>query len=65
MTEEPEAKYHWIVMFRKGGRLYPYLWRTIPDMTTIVKSHYERSGVWPHRMWVIVEDEVQKVVITA
>lgn len=64
MPEVDEEKYHWIVMFRKGGKLYPYMYRTVSEMVLTVKSHYDRHAVYPYRMWVIVDDEVQKVVIS-
>lgn len=61
MTEQPEEKYHWIVVFRKGGKLYPYLYRTVTEMTLIVKANKDRSGSYPHRVWAIINDEVHKV----
>lgn len=65
MTEvEREEKYHWIVVFRKGGKVYPYMYRTVEHMTGTVKAHYDKYGVYPHAMWVMVEDEMQKVEIT-
>jgi len=65
VTEPPEDKYHWIVVFRKSGKVYPYMYRTVPEMTLVVKGHHDKYGAYPYRMWVIVEDEVQKVVITS
>jgi len=64
MPEVDEEKYHWIVLFAKGGKLYPYLHRTIPHMTGVIKRFYAEHGHYPFRVWVIVDDEVQKVVIT-
>lgn len=64
MKEELEEKLQWLVMFRMGGKTYTYMNRTVPDMTIVVKNHHDKYGVYPHRMWVIVDDEVQKVVIS-
>jgi hypothetical protein len=65
VTEDnKEEKLHWIVMFRVGSKLYPYMYRSVPEMALVAKGHFDRYGVYPHRMWVIVDDEVQKVVIT-
>jgi len=60
---EPEEKYHWVVWFRQGGRLYTYLHRTVEDMTSMVEKHYAEHATYPYRMWVIVDGEIQKVVI--
>lgn len=64
IEEQAEEKFQWLVMFRTGGKTYTYMNRTIPDMALVAKNHHDRSGVYPHRMWVIVKDEVQKVEIT-
>jgi hypothetical protein len=62
-TQE-EEKYHWIVMFNRGGKIYTYLYRTTPHMTEVVKRYYAEHDKYPYRMWVIVDGEIQKVVIT-
>ncbi len=64
MTEQPEEKYHWIVIFRKGSKVYTYQNRTERELNQVVKDHYEKYGVHPYRMWVIADDEIEKVVIT-
>lgn len=66
MTEQPaEEKYYWIILFKSGGRLYPYLFRTVPYMTQVIKKYCdEHGGTYPFRVWVIVDNEIQKVVIT-
>lgn len=62
--EQDEGKYHWIIMFTRGARLYTYLHRTVPFMTKVLKASYEEHGKYPYRVWVIVDDEIQKVEIT-
>lgn len=63
MNTDEDEKYHWFVIFRKGEKPYSYLYRTIGHMTDVIQRSYERTGSYPHRMWVIVNDEVNKVVI--
>lgn len=64
MADEDEEKLHWIVVFNKGGKIYPYMYRTVEYMAAIVKDHHIRHNKYPYRMWVIVDDEVQRVEIT-
>lgn len=66
VTEPSEDdKYHWVVVFRKGQRPYTYLFRTMAEMVSVVKEHRRRNGNHdPYAMWVMVEEEIQKVVIT-
>lgn len=65
MTEQPEEeKYQWIVWFHPGGRLYTYLNRTVPHMAEVLGRYHAQHGKYPHRVWVIVDNEIQKVVIT-
>lgn len=62
VTEEAEEeKYHWIVMFNQRGKVYPYLYRTLPHMTAVVKKFHDEHSRYPFLMWVIVEGEMQKV----
>lgn len=62
--QEPEEKYRWIVMFKKGGKLYTYLNRTIPFMTAVIGKYRDEHAEYPYRVWVVVDDEIQKVVIS-
>lgn len=64
MTEDLEEKYRWIIMFQSGGKLYTYLNRTVPHMAEVVKRYHDEHASYPHRMWVVVDDDMQKVVIT-
>lgn len=64
MKEEPEEKFRWLVMFVPRGKIYTYMYKTVPQMTEIIKFSHEKHGFYPYRAWVIVDDEVQKVVIT-
>lgn len=61
--QSDDEKYHWIVVFRRYGKVYPYMYRTVETMAETVRVHHEKYGVYPYRMWVIVNDEIQKVVI--
>ncbi len=62
--DESEERYHWIVVFRKGGKPYTYMFRTIEEMAATMKSHRARKGDYPYRTWVVVDDEIQKVIVT-
>jgi len=65
MTDrDTEGKLHWIVIFNKEGKIYPYMYRSVEYMTMVVKAHHDKYNKYPYRMWVIVDDEIQKVVIT-
>lgn len=61
--EAPEGRYNWIVVFGKGGKPYTYLKRSIPYMALVVKKFHKEHGTYPHRMWVLVDDEIQAVEI--
>ena|SRR5689334_9588844 len=63
VEDQDEEKYHWVVWFRKGGKLYTYMYRSVPDMVKMVQDHYAKHAVHPYRMWVLVEGEIQKVEI--
>lgn len=68
MTEEPveevEEKYRWIIMFHEEGKLYTYLWRTKAYMAGVLKKYYDEHTSYPYKIWVVVDDEMHKVMIT-
>lgn len=59
-----EEKYCWVVMFQRGEKLYTYVNRTVPFMSATLAKYHAKNGTYPYRMWVIVDDEVQKVAVT-
>ncbi len=61
--ETDEEKFHWVVMFNQGGKLYTYMYRNVPYMTDVVQKFSDQHGRFPYRMWVIVGGEMQKVEI--
>lgn len=61
--EDAEEKYHWVVVFRRNQLPYTYKFRSVPYMVEVCAKHKDRYGVYPFRMWVIVDDEIQKVEI--
>jgi hypothetical protein len=61
-VEEVE-KYRWIIMFQEEGKLYTYLWRTKAHMADVLKKHYDEHASYPYKIWVVVDDEMHKVVI--
>lgn len=64
MTEAAdEEKYQWVVRFNPGGKLYTYMYRTVAHMAGVVEVFQEKEGRFPHRMWVVVGDEMHKVDI--
>jgi len=63
VTANQEEKYHWVVIFTKGGKPYPYVNRSVAHMTSVVKRFYDEHAVYPYLMCAIVGDEIQKVVI--
>lgn len=64
MTDQPDDKYHWIVLFHERGKVYPYLYRDVSYMTAVVKKFYDEHGRYPYRMWAIVDGKMQKVEIS-
>lgn len=62
-ADQDEEKYHWVVIFNKGGKVYPYLYRTIEHMAGVVKKFHDEHNRYPYLMWAIVEDKMQEVVI--
>jgi hypothetical protein len=63
VVDEDEEKYHWVVIFNRHGKVYPYMYRTISYMTQTVKKFHAEHNRWPYLMWVIVGEEMQKVNI--
>jgi len=63
MPTDEEEKYHWLVVFRERQAPYTYKFRTESYMAEVVAKHREQYGVFPYRMWIIVDNEIKKVVI--
>lgn len=68
--EDSEEKYRWMILFQKHGKIYPYMYRTVEEMTEILQRHRAKSGKYPYRIWAVVENdhdsefEMLKVEIT-
>ena len=63
MVDE-DGRYHWFVVFRKGDAPYPYKFRNLDYMTAVFQKSYDRTGSYPFRVWVIIDDEIQKVTVS-
>lgn len=63
MPQDEEEKYHWLVVFKEGQLPYMYKFRSESYMVEQLVKHRQRNGVYPFRMWVIVDNEIQKVDI--
>lgn len=64
VTDKPEEKYHWIVLFRPGTWPYLYKYRTLSEMAATFKIQYEKYGNYPLKVWALVKDELREVEIT-
>lgn len=66
MEKDQEEKFRWLVMFEPRGKIYTYMYKTVSQMAEAIRISYEEhERTYPYRVWVIVNDEVQKVEITS
>lgn len=62
-VEQQEEKHHWIVIFNQHGKVYTYMYRTVPYMTEVIKKFHDQHNRWPYRMWAIVDGEMERVIV--
>jgi hypothetical protein len=65
--------FNWIIQYEKGGRLYTYLMTREEmtaklmireEMTAKITERHEIRLDLPFRVWVIIDDEIQKVTMS-
>lgn len=63
VTEPPEEKFWWVVLFRPTSiKPYNYL-RTVSEMIEELAKQKKKEGSYPYRVWRIKDGEAEKVEI--